>query len=284
MRYLLLLIFVCLSFPAVFAQDILVLRKDESELKCRIVALNDSAIAFKLWDSPDKSIHTIRKYEVQSYMMDYKSQKSRKLKKSMKVENADLDLLGEYRNGSVEKGYIIKENGDSLHGLVVIQNFAMSQVRVEFNDSTGKTRMYTTTDLKGYGYHNIAYDRIPIKYKQAVTNGTEPGQETLFLHRTVTGPSQLYRFYTLDFKNSTMHAYNQVPPYYLGKANQHFVITNPDGKFIFTKGRSLKGSINKIYSAYPEFLGNIIDTRPDAGEMPGVVKSFNYWYENQRKP
>jgi hypothetical protein len=283
MRYLFTILFTWLIFSPVFSQDVLVLRKDESEVKCRIVSLSDSVITYKLWNSEDKTIYSVRKYEVQSYMMDYKSRKSKKLKKSMKEENADRDLLGTYRNGSVESGYIIRENGDTLKGLVVVQNFALNQVRVEFSDSGNVTKTHTTKDLKGYGYSNISYDRVPLKYKQRVTNSAEPKQQQFFLHRAVSGPSKLYRFYTLDFSNSTMKAYDQVPPYFLGKAEQHFVITNPSGRKLFTRGRTLKGSVNTIYSDYNEFTENYRDNRPKAGDLPGIVNSFNYWFENRKQ-
>ena len=245
--------------------------------------MSDSMISYKLWNSEDKTVYNIRKYDVQSYMMDYKSRNSRKLKKSMAVENANNDLLGTYRNGSVEKGFIILDNGDTLHGLLVIQNFALNQVLVEFSEYGGTAIKYTVKDLKGYGYSNIFYDRIPLKYSKAVTNAATAKQKEFFLHRAVNGPSRLYRFFTLDFSNSTMKAYDQNPPYFLGKADQHFVIFNPAGKKVFTQGRTYKGSVNYIYEDYTEFSLNNRDNNPNEGELPGIVESFNYWFENQRK-
>ncbi len=281
MRPFFVFILVWCNFSIVFSQDVLVLRKNETELKCRIISLNDSLVTYRLWKSQDTTTYTIKKFELQSFLMDNKSQKSKTISVNRKDENADFGLLGEYRTGSTVTGYVLLNNGDSINGLISIKNVAANQLQVAFSDTTGKARVYTTKEAKGYGYQDIIYERIQLKYKKRVANDQGSTETAFFLHRAVNGPSKLYRFYVLHFSNSTMNAYSQNPPFYLGKIKRQFVITNPEGKSIFTKGRTLKGTLNRIYFDYPVYTLKYPVKNPKAGDLPAVVESFNYWFENK---
>jgi hypothetical protein len=276
--YLLTLILIC-NCTIALSQDIIVLRKNEQEIKCRIISMNDSLFTYRLYKSDDTTSYSIKRFEVLSFLMDKKSQKGFSNDES---GNADIDLLGEYLDGTVVPGYVITNTDDTLKGFIAIKNVALNQVKIQYNDSSGKTTVFAVKDAKGYGYSKIHYDRIRTGYKKEITNGYKTKDGIQFLHRAVDGPSKLYRFYTLHFKQSTVISYDQDPPSYLGKLSRQFVITNPDGKQIFTKGRTLKGTLNRIYYIYPKYISQIPVEHTTASELPEIVAGFNYWFENKK--
>ena len=281
MRNCLLFLLVFCNFSIVLSQDILVLRKNEEIIKCRIIVLNDSIVTYRPWKSTDTTTFTVKKFEVQSFLIDSKSQKSKSISLNEPEQNSDVDILGEYRSGTVVPGYVLLNSGDSIFGFINVKNFVVNQLKIEFSDSTNHTRFYSIDEAKGYGYYDINYERVPLNYKQTVTNEQQKPQQSYFLHLTVNGPSKLYRFYVLHFSKSTMDGYNQNPPYYLGKLKRQFVITNPKGKTVFTQGRTIKGAVNRIYFDYPEYTAKYPVTNPKSGDLPAVVESFNYWYEHK---
>jgi hypothetical protein len=282
MKYCLLLLFALCFSTVSLSQDIIVLRKNEQEIKCRIVSVSDTLLTYRLWRSDDTTSYTVKKFEIQSFMMDRHSQKSGVVSDKNADTNADSDLLGEYHAGTVVSGFVITNSNDTISGFITIKNVALNQVQVLFSDSSGKSKLYSVKDAKGYGYMKIHYDRIHTGYKKEITNGHKTKDGNQFLHRAVDGPSKLYRFYTLHFGSGPMNSYNQDPPTYLGKLSRQFVITNPKGDQIFTKGRTLKGTLNRIYYDYPKYKTLVPVETTTAAELPEIVNGFNYWFENNR--
>ncbi len=257
------------------------MRKDEQEIPCRILSMNDTLVTYRKWKNADTSVYVVKKYEVLSFLVEKRSPQGKEFSRAKAIENNDTDLLGEYFAGNVVPGYVITNNNDTLQGFVTIKNVALNQVLINFADSTGKSRIYTVKDAKGYSYSNLRYEIVKTGFKKNVTNKQRTNGYH-FLHLAVDGPSKLYRFYTLTFKKSTMISYNENPAPYLGKLKRHFIISIPEGKQIFTKGKTLTGSLNRIYSNYPKYLSkNPVDS-PKAFELPGIVNAFNYWYQNNR--
>jgi hypothetical protein len=282
MRQYLLILFAFCNCTFALSQDILVLRKNEEEVKCRIVAMNDSIFSYRLWQSTDTTVYSVKKYEVLSFLMDKHSRKTKAFTdKTVKI-NPDIDLLGEYKSGTIAPGYVITNNNDSLIGFITIKNAVMNQAEIQFTDNTGKMTVYTTKDAKAYGYAKLRYEKIETGYTKELINGIRTKDGSQFLHLAVEGPSKLYRFYTLKFKSSTMVSYDKNPPTYLGKLKRQFVVTNPAGRKIFTKGRTLRGTLNRIYYDYPKYLTKVPVERTEAKELPDIVEGFNYWYENSR--
>lgn len=244
--------------------------------------MNDSIFSYRLWQSVDTTVYTVKKYEVLSFLMDKHSRKSMDFTDKSVKSNPDIDLLGEYKTGTIAPGYVITNNNDSLLGFITIKNVAMNQAEINFTDSAGKITVFTIKDAIAYGYAKLRYEKIKTGYKKELTNGVRTKDGNQFLHLAVDGPSKLYRFYTLKFQKSTMVSYDQNPADYLGKLKRQFVITNPAGKKIFTKGRTLRGTLNRIYFDYPKYLNKVPVERTVAKELPQIVEGFNYWYENTR--
>lgn len=244
--------------------------------------MNDSLVTYRLWPIRDTTIYSVKKYEVMSFLMDKRTQKSNKF--SDKDEDLDYDsnLLGEYKSGDVVQGYVITMTKDTLYGFITVKNVARNQSEILFNDNSGKAIRYTVKDATAYGYANVHYERIKTGYRKETTNNVKTSDGYLFLHKAVDGPSKLYRFYTLHFSNGTMSSYNQDPPLYLGKLKRHFFITNPNGKQIFTKGRTLTGALNRTYYKYPRYLSRYPVDTPRAAELPDIVKKFNDWFETNK--
>jgi len=278
--YLLILLTLC-SCTAALSQDIIVLRSNDQEINCRILSMNDSLVTYRLWQSPDTTAYAVKKFEVQSYLLDKKSKKSKAFsdkEKFIKL-NPDMDLLGEYKTGTVVQGYVITNNNDSLLGFINITNVALNQVEINFMDYAGKVTLFSVKDAKAYGYAKIRYEKIKTGFKKEITNGHKTKDGYQFVHIAIEGPSKLYRFYTLHFRSSTMNSYDQHPPAYLGRLKREFVITNPKEQKVFTKGRTLKGALNRIYFDYPNYTAKYPVDYTKPSELPKVVDGFNSWYK-----
>lgn len=282
MRFFLLALLAVLNFSMAFGQDIIVIRKTDEEIKCRIISVNDTILHYRLWQSPDTTIHEIKRYELLSFMIDKPSRKSKNIYSSVPAKNGDYDLLGEYQSGNLVSGYIITEKGDTVAGLIRINNVAMNQVEVRFTYPSGDSVKFNVNDLKAYGYMDLHYEKFATGYHGEITNGYTTTNGLLFLHRAVDGPSKLYRFYKLTFRNGVMKSYDNQPPYYFGKLKRQFIITNPAGEKVFTKGRTIKGSLNRIYYKYQGYFSQYPLKNPDAGDLPMIVNRFNRWFNNQK--
>ena len=165
----------------------------------------------------------------------------------IKTSEQQQSMLGPYRSNEVTEGYLLLNSGDTVFGYISIANVAMNQVQVSFSEKTPDLfKIYTTNDLKGYGYDHIFYEKIKSPLKGRVTNLLDQKSEYLFLHKLIDGPSKLYRLFTLKFSSAQLRSSNN-PPYYSGKLDNYYIITNANGESIFTKGRTLKGSLNRIY-------------------------------------
>lgn len=244
--------------------------------------MNDSLVTYRLWPSHDTTIYSVTKYEVLSFLLDKRTRKSNKFSDKDEELAYDSNLLGEYKSGSVVQGYVITLSKDTLYGFITVKNVARNQSEVLFNDNNGVAILYTVKDAIAYGYADVHYERIRTGYRKEITNDLKSSDGFHFLHKAVDGPSKLYRFYTLHFSNGTMSSYNQDPPLYLGKLRRHFFITNPEGKQIFTKGRTLTGALNRMYYKYPGYLSRYPVNTPRAAELLEIVKKFNEWFESNK--
>ncbi len=244
--------------------------------------MTDTLVTYQLWPFRDTTLYSVKKYEVLSFMMDKRTQKSKKFSDKDEDIVYDSNLLGEYKSGEVVTGYVITLKKDTLYGFITIKNVARNQAEILFTDNGGKQTRFTIKDAIAYGYGNINYERVKIRYRKEITNGIKSSDGYHFLHLAVEGPSKLYRFYNLQFSNGTMASYNQDPPLYLGKLKRHFIITNPNGKEIFTKGRTLTGALNRTYYEYPKYLSSYPVNTPRAAELPDIVTGFNAWFEKNK--
>jgi len=312
--FLILLLIPVFSFS--LAQDIIVLKKYEHEMKCQIIHVDDSLITYRLWKSHDESVHTIKRSEVLSYLYKKKKQSTNyvnhvvigggigngqqvgvaipvKREKNQRdaeaedgfqgfPESANPVLIGVYRLKETVKGYVVNTQGDSLEGWITVNSVAHNQVEVNFTGDDGVMKKYDISGLKAYGYDKVRYEKVKTGFGKEVTNGLKSGEGFHFLHLEVDGPAKLYRFYTLKFRKTTLHNFPD-PPLYFGKLKSHFVIVNPQGEKLLTKGRTIKGCVNKLFNDNTRLMMRVRAGGVNAKKLPAVVMSYNEWYMNKDK-
>lgn len=285
-KYLFIFFFICL-FTSVYSQDIIVLKSDESEIKCRIISITDTTLSYTLWQSSDTKEYTLNRSGILSYLTDpalhNNGSQSANTESDSENQNTTQGLLGRYKSSETSEGYIIKENGDTINGFLKIENVAMNQLEVSFFEKAGETpKLYTTDDLKGYGYNGLQYHRIKSGFKGEVTNNRRPKDGIMFLHCEVDGPARLYRLYILEFQKNQL-ANGEKPLYYMGRLKMHYVITNPSGKSICTKGRTIKGTVNRIFEDNASLKEEVYSKGVNEKNLPEIVEKYNLWYTNQKK-
>ncbi len=277
MRFFLLLAFITPAFSHILAQDVIVLRKDESEIKCKIVNASDSLVTYKLWNSADTSTYSLKRYDVLSFATSKQSQRKDKVVVDM-AGTDDGSILGIYRSGETMPGWVVPTFGDTLFGFIRITDPIMNQVQVQFINESGFDTVYGTKAVRSYGYGNVVYDRIKTCYRKELKNEVKTDDGIQFIHRAIDGPSKLYRFYTLTFSKSAYKSYNNNPPMYLGVMKRKFLVTNPAGKMLFSKGRTLPGMMNRIYYDYSAYSTPYHLRNPSMTMLPEAVSDFNHWY------
>ena len=278
-----------------FAQDVIVLRKDEEELKCRIVAINDTIIYYRKWNTPGTAKYSYKRSEVLSYTLEknfwrlktyisldgtiyFATEKvdveSRKLSKKEQKIDPNNNFLGKYLSDEVVDGYIILNSEDTLNGLLFIRNVAMNQLSVSFKGDEADRRDYDVSELKGYVYNNLNYKNVPNVYTKEVINERKSENGNLLLHQLVDGTAKLYLFFEIQYPKSVAVSYEN-PPAYLGKLSRYYVIENGQGVRMMNKGRSVRKTLSKLFSDDSELLKQIYAKVPKEEDLVTIINSYN---------
>jgi hypothetical protein len=291
------LLFLCLFFNAgvAFSQDIIVLRKNEQEIQCRVTILNDSIVGYRLWKTADTAQYLLPKFQVLSYSLDKSnhlkvspyaasvpgaqlfglSLTSAPLKPEFKedvVSSRESEMLKYYYQGETVDGYVILTSGDTVHGYISIDNLALNQLQVDFTAKDLSRHLYHVPELNGYGYHGVDYVKKKV-YRKNVTNGLGMRDGTLFVHRVISGRSNLYYFYTLFFSQNAV-SNNQHPAYYFGRLKKYYVFENA-GQTVISKGKSLKGALNRAFAGDKVMLSKVESTPVEKLDIPALIKNYN---------
>ncbi|MBL0339617.1 MAG: hypothetical protein IPP71_01130 [Bacteroidetes bacterium] len=276
-----------------FAQDIIVLRQGETEIKCHIVELNDTAFIYRKWNTPGTAKYSYKRNEVLSYTLDkgkvkkksspstsiessseQKTEAPKGLFKIKKKVNPDEGLLGKYHSDAMLDGFAILASGDTVYGILTIKNVAMNQLSVSLKDEKGVKKEFNTTDLTGYSYANLIYEKVRVRYKKEVVNGRGTENGHLLLHREVDGKAKLYRMYTLKF-SKTAFAYYPDPPSYLGKLKWYYVIDNGNGQIEITHGKGLGRTLLNLFENDSVLKEQIMVKSPKIKDLEKIISSYN---------
>jgi len=288
MKKLFLLNLLILLSSFVYAQDIIVLRKDESEIKCRIVSINDTVIFYRKWNTPGTAKYSFKRFDVLSYTIEKSHLRLKALSEpqggllsegEIKNENNRNDLpdegiLGKYYSGDILDGYIINKAGDTINGLIYVKNVAINQYVVTFEDDLGVKKDYSPTDIKGYQYGNIVYASASTELKQELTDGYSSASGVLFLHQIEIGKASLYRIFELRFTKNILLTVPD-PPTYMGKVTYYYYIDNGQGFKSITKGKSLRRLLTKMFNDDAALQERIKISAPKASDLPNIIKDYN---------
>ncbi len=290
-----LLFFLVFIYATSFSQDIIVLRQGETELKCRIIELNDTAIFYKKWETPGSAKYFIKRNEVQSYTLEknYKKihldanpngsaligsknvdLKARNLEKNKSKEDPESGFLGQYHSESVQKGFLILANGDSITGNIVVKNVAQNQLMVTFRDEEGTQKIYQPSELKKYSYADLVYDFVKTDFTKDIINNQKPKNGNLLLDREVNGTAKLYRMYILTFSKNAYANYPD-PPSYLGKLKRWYVIDNGRGQVQIMQGHGLRKKIMKLFNDDEVINTTFSEKAPKFKDLEKFVRDYN---------
>lgn len=261
------------------SQDILILRKDESEIVCRIVLVNDTIIQYQKYKSSDPTVYQLKRQEVLSYRLDKKSAGNNQINAAGTTE--DSGLFSPYHMNESLEGYIVKLNGDTLKGIIHTGNIATNQLEISFQSEAATREKFTPQQISGYGYGMINYRSVKTSLKREVTNHRKTVDGQLFLHVAVDGPAKLYNYYELHFLKSTLIQLEN-PPVFMGKVKREYFISGRNGTMKFTGGRSLKGVLNHLLSDHVTLMETVNSKMISFDRVPEIVRSYNDWAETQR--
>ncbi|MEL6651934.1 MAG: hypothetical protein AAFQ87_14125 [Bacteroidota bacterium] len=161
-------------------------------------------------------------------------------------------------------GYVISNQGDSIFGLVREASIFKHQKKIHFVDYNGAKVVYHADRIAGYGYGRKHYESLPIPYLY-----TGIGSDTIgFMQRIVSGPANLYRFYTR----------HSVFTLQKGAAYVDFILTPEDEWFEVSPNFRWK-RVAEAFEENPELVSKIEHNNFPLGQTEFVVRAFNQWYE-----
>ena len=259
-------------------QDLLILKKDESEIICRILLVNDTIIQYQKYKSADPAVYQLKRQEVLSYRLDKKSSNNDQINAAADAEDSGLFSLY-HMNESLE-GYVVKLNGDTVKGIIHTGNIATNQLEVSFQSGSSIPEKFTPSQISGYGYGTIHYRSMKTSIKREVTNNRKAVNGQLFLHVAVDGPAKLYHYYELRFLKSTLLQL-QNPPVFMGKISREYFISGRNGTMKFTGGRSLKGILNQLLSDHVSLMETVNNKVLSFDRVPEIIRNYNDWAELQ---
>jgi hypothetical protein len=280
MKFLLLPLFLLtgLFLTKVQAQDVLILKDGEKQIRCQIVSMTDSVIEYRAWKQADTTIERIRTQEMLSFQLDKKTSGE-----DIGITEADPEegLMEVYRMGETVSGYVILVSGDTTEGFIQVKDIIANQFRVVFIDNNGKSFEHMPADLLGYGYGEVHYESVATGYEKMLHPSYVSSAGKLFLHHVVTGDADLYRIYRIEFNKSTI-SQNPFPPLYMGKLDHEFMIRNPEGKMIFSFSRGVRGTLGASFGEYKGFISQVESEKSiHKHDLPEWVRRFNGWYSEQ---
>lgn len=264
------------------AQDLIIRKKTESAIPCRIFQVNDTLITYFPESNP-KMLQWIKRQEVLSFVINANPPKGKKKKNPLRSDPR-TGLWGIYHSGEEMEGYILTSKGDTLSGLLRITNPALNQIQVDFKPNNGKNVIYRVEDtsITAYGYGSVHYQKISTRITKEVTNGVASPSGLLFLHLAVDGPARLYHFNTVVYPNNLLRGEGGVPPLYYAHIESHYLMINPSGKMILTRNRSIKGAVNRLLGDYKVLMERIRMRGFKKSEVIAVFEEYNDWHRKAK--
>lgn len=266
------------------AQDLIILKKSETTIPCRIQQVNDTLITYFPESNP-RVQQKVKRQEVLSFVINANPPKGKgKKKKKKPLSDPREGLWGIYRSGEKVEGYVVLSGSDTLWGKLQITNPALNQVQVDFWGNDGENVIYRVEDssITAYGYGTVHYRKINTRFTKEIANGVKSPSGLLFLHLAVDGPAQLYHFNTVDYPNNLLRGESGIPPIYYAHIESHYLMINPSGKMILTRNRSIQGSVNRLLNDNKALMERIRLKGFKKAEVIEVFEEYNNWYRKAK--
>lgn len=152
----------------------------------------------------------------------------------------------------IYSGYIITNNGDTLHGKIQMLSPTLNEVKVKFIDKTGEKKVYRAKDVQAYSFMVLTYKDKETKAEQIdyvrkkVDQAPVPfGSKTALIERQVTGAINLYNHYVET--RAGHYAYEHL--FYLEKGQ--------DSQLIRVNRANFKTVVQKMVADNPELKAKI---------------------------
>jgi hypothetical protein len=182
-----------------------------------------------------------------------------------------------------KKGYIITNDGDTVHGTIFLrkENGSISSLQfffmVKFSDSTGAKKTYKPGELKGYGLMFI--NDTTISHLQSFNDVEMQGpigkkKESAFLLREVSGAVELY--YLFHEENNGFQR-SRIPEIYMLIANEPGTPVRIKPKTFKVPLRYKRSDILQFLKDWPETEYSKIHEELSAIEVMTCVATYNDW-------
>ncbi len=182
-----------------------------------------------------------------------------------------------------KKGYIITNNGDTVHGTIFLRKElgSISSIQlfsqVRFSDSTGAKKTYKPGDLKGYGLAFINDTIIShfVTFHDVEMQGAFGSKrETALLLREVEGYVEVYH---LLHSINTGYQRTEVPEIYLRKTNEANTLVRIKPKTFKVPMRFKRSDILPHLKDWPEAEYSKIHEELSPMEVMICVATYNEW-------
>jgi hypothetical protein len=110
---------------------------------------------------------------------------------------------GSYGQSKFLTGYVIKPNGDTVHGYVDYRNWSVNPEKISFKEQlTDDNVVYTCADINGFGVAGEIYIKATVAINESKSNTNELDlsaeviyyKDSVFLQALIRGTKSLYRY------------------------------------------------------------------------------------------
>jgi hypothetical protein len=195
---------------------------------------------------------------------------------------------------SLYPGYVVTQNGDTLHGYLLLKNLAANQDKVFFYEHAGDKKYsvkYKPKDLKAYKVGPRYYESW--KFKPPATASANDARTWHFILKVIDGPFSLYKWYyeTLEQSKARLKIDKDQPiqgSVDLSFSEKDLHVENygltPAGEFIDLGSLKIltnfKKNMSKLVADDTELAAKIRNKEKGYGyyDLDRIISEYNAWY------
>lgn len=193
-----------------------------------------------------------------------------------------------YSQENYLSGYIIKLNGDTLHGYVDYRNWDINPNKISFKSMLfDEKSIYTPTNIKEFGVKNEVYESGNIEFETSLNNTNDLSRSSIlvfekdqiFLQTLIKGNKSLYLY-----KNK----YNRKEQFYIKKDSTFVLLmykkylkiipyqSGVPENIIVSENKKYIGQLSLYFQDCPRVYSKIANTEYN---LKSLVNLFNLYYD-----
>jgi len=204
------------------------------------------------------------------------------------------DTTAQVKLWTLYPGYVVRQNGDTVHGYLLLKNLAANQDKVFFFEHPEDKKYsvkYKPKDLKAYKVGPRYYESW--KFRPPATASANDARTYHFLLKIIDGPFSLYRWYyeILEQSKARLKIDSDQPltgtvdlSFSEKDLQTHNYGVTPEGEFVDLSSlkmlTSFRKNMSKLVADDEELARKIRNKEKGYGyyDIERIIREYNEWY------